>query len=195
MKRRDRGLTLIEILVGIIMMGFIGAGLVVLLGRAYESQYMLLGQNGSNANARQAVDLIEDGWSASGVTYPGLRGATALANGTNASDLRYTCTDSAGTSHTVRYVAYNGNLIRCLDGVLPVNGKSVVQNVTSLTLSYYNWNGTSWDAPVSIPAAPASIGAVCVQAGASLKGQNRTVQGIARLRGQRCTITASGKVF
>src|SRR5438552_762844 len=127
-RRKQSGFTLIEILVGGLIMTLLGVGLFTLVRSTYDSQYEILGQNGANTNARQAVDEFADK----------MRGAKALSAAT-ASELTFTDANNAAN----RYWVSGGNLCKTVNGA-PTGGSVVVKSVQSVSCVYWTNSGGSW---------------------------------------------------
>jgi type II secretory pathway pseudopilin PulG len=195
MKNRVHGMTLIELLVSTLIAVIIGSALVNLTTASYNSESYLMDQNAADALARKSVDLLADGWKASGstVTTPGIRGADSLANSIDAHNIYYNCHDSNGVAHVVHYWISNNNLMRTVDG-LPNGGSTAINNISTLTFNYWTWNGSSW-LPSTTPAAPANVGVVDYSITSNQNGKCRTYSGSIRIRQQRCTINANGNIF
>jgi type II secretory pathway pseudopilin PulG len=171
-RKRQSGMTLIEVLIVGLMTVLIGCGLWTLLRSSYDSQQNLLDQNTAGASVRVNVDTIVDG----------LRQATSISAAT-ISDLTYGYSDSAGNSHTIRYWTNNGNLLRTIDGA-PNGGTVVGTGVTLLTFTYYTWNVNSWVSTVS-PSTPSLIGAVDVTIQTNVNGATRLASGSVQIRQKR----------
>ncbi len=195
MNKRKRGTTLLELMIAGMIALTLGAGLFLFFESGYNSQSFIMDQNNSTLDSRRGLDLITDGWadSSSGVSYPGLRGATSLASGTGPNMLIYNCVDSSGASHVVKYWVDNGNLVRSVDGV-PANGTVIIQNVSNMSFNYWTWDGNSWDSS-SNPETPANVGAVDYQLTSNVDNQSVAMSGSVRMREIRCTISSNGDVF
>lgn len=182
----SRGMTLIEVLVASLVVVLLGAGVWTLMRSSFDSQYELMGMNSANLNARQAVDMLSDGWgdssSGTAVAYEGLRGANAITNAA-ASDITYTYLDKSGTTQTVRFWLDNTNNLRRTVNAAPTGGTVVVSGVTALTFTYYSWNGTSLAA--GTVTSVANVGAVDFAVTAASNGATRQVSGSVRLRQKR----------
>lgn len=195
MRSRRRGTTLLELMVAGMIALTLGAGLFLFFESGYNSQSFIMDQNSGTLDSRSGLDLLTDGWNdpVTGLTYPGLRGATSIASGTGANVLVYNCTDSSGAAHVVKYWVNAGNLVRSVDGS-PVNGTIVVQNVSGFALNYWSWNGSSWASSTS-PDTPSNVGAVDYQLTSNVDSQSIAMSGSVRMREVRCTISSNGDVF
>ncbi len=170
MRRRQSGITLIEMLIVGLVGLMLGAALVNYVRSTYESQSSLLGQNASNTNARTAVDELADN----------LRGAVAFT-AASASDVTFTWRNpSTGVVYTLRYLLSGTDLIK---QVTPENGtmtQSVIANdVQSMTLTYLDV--ASGAATTNL----ANIGAVQFAVTATYAGTSRQMRGTVQVRQKR----------
>jgi type II secretory pathway pseudopilin PulG len=163
-----RGMTLIETLVVLLMMGFIGTGIFQLIRAGYDSQYTILGQNASASNARAAVDQIVDE----------MRGATAVTSAA-ASDITFTHANG-----TIRYWRNSAdNTIRRTVGGAPAGGNIVMLGASGLTFLYWSYT-TSW-ASSSTPSDVTKVGAVDITITGTSNGVSRQVSGSVQIRQKR----------
>ena len=159
------GSAMIELLIGLLIVGFIGSGAWTLMRSGYDSQYGLMNQNSANSTARQAIDYLADH----------VRGATALSAAT-AADLTFTDSSGAG----IRYWK-SGTLLKTTTNGLPSGGSTVLQNLQSLGFTYWTWNGTQW-ASSTAPGTPAQVGAIDVTASVTWGASARQVSSSVRVR-------------
>ena len=164
--RIRRGFTLIEVLIASLVMTLLGLGVWTLLRSSYDSQYEIVGQNGANTNARQAVDELADH----------LRGANQLTAGDQRS---LTFTDNS--SNVIKYWRSTGNSVLKTVNGLPTGGAVVSQNITSMTFVYWtNTNGT-WSSTTA-PSTPSSVGAIDFTVASKVNNSSRQISGSVRLR-------------
>lgn len=170
MRRRQRqaGYTLIEALVAGLIMTLIGAGLWNLIRSSYDSQYIIMGENNVNANARQAIDELADR----------LRGASAVTAYATAD---ITFTDNNGAS--VRYWRSGTTLRKTVNGA-PSGGSTVASGVQALNFVYWSWNGSAWVSS-SAPSDLSKVGAVDFTVTVTINGASRQLSGAVRIRQKR----------
>lgn len=149
MNRRS-GVTLIELLVGIVITLFLGSVFWGLLTVSYAVNSNVIGENLVSAEARKAVEII-----ASHLTNAQLN--TSAVNGTlnsaihAASETSVTYYADATGTDTVRY-RLNGTNLQRTDG----GGDTVVaQDIQSISLNYFKASAynSAW-APTKTPTAP-----------------------------------------
>jgi Tfp pilus assembly protein PilW len=158
------GLSLIELLIATLMCSLLSVAIVGVFKSATNAQFNLLYPNTANAAARLAMDTFTDN----------LRSAAAITIA-DASDVTYT--DSSG--NTDRFWISNSNLVTSTNGS-PSSGTVVAYGITSLTLTYWYWNGTAW--ATSTTPTLSTIGAIDVTINASANGYATTLISTVRLR-------------
>lgn len=193
MKRRQAGMTLIEILIVGLMSVLIGAALWTLARSTFDSRYSVMAENDVISSARQAIDLLADGWrdDSTGTVYYGLRGAAPASSGAGAltaataTSLTYTYKDVANgnATVTVQYYLSGTDLKRKVDGS-PSNGTVVLGNVQSFNCVYWSWTGSSWTSS-STPSDLTKVGAVDITITVAHDGATRQVSGSVQIRQMR----------
>ncbi len=131
MRRRQRGTTLIEMLVTGVIMATLGCALWLGWMNGYTAWDTVRSSNNAYANGRAAADRMADE----------LRGATAL---TSAAATSIAFKNSAGTS--VTYTLTNGGLRRTVGS----GSATTVLGIASMSLSYVLSTGGTSSAPSSL---------------------------------------------
>jgi Tfp pilus assembly protein PilW len=163
-RRRRSGLSLMELVISLFICSLASVALVVLFKSTTNAQNEVLYPNTANSTARQAMDIFTDR----------LRGATAITVA-DASDITYT--DSSG--NTDKYWISNSNLVMSTNGS-PSAGTVVAYGVTSLSLTYWWWNGSAWTS-TGTPTL-GKIGAVDVTLNTVASGYAATLVSSVRIR-------------
>lgn len=150
MRNRRAGVTLVELMVGIVITLFLGSVFWGIMTISYSVNYNVVGKNMVSADARRAVELL-----ASHLTNAQLNKSTSTGvlnsaiHAAAATDITY-YTDATGAD-TVRYRLSGTNLLRTDSG-----GDSVAAtHIQSISLKYFKATAynSAW-VPTTDPVAP-----------------------------------------
>lgn len=162
---RQRGFTLIEMMVAGLVSVLLGAAVLSLLRASYDDQYMLMNQNMVNTATRQTIDTFADN----------LRGSQGL---TAADGSSLTYTDASG--RPVRYWKSGTNLMKTVNS-LPAGGTAAVANVSAVAFVYWTWNGSAWTS-ASSSTTPSNVSAVDFSVTLNQNGSSRKISGSVKIR-------------
>lgn len=139
-RRRQAGVTLVELFVVLLIVTLVAVGAAQLLSASWDSQQTVTGQNEVQRRAQQATDAVVDS----------LRGAAGVQFGEPSQVTCFFADES-----TLTYYLEEGELRR--DSYDAATGGSVVgdvvcRDVTDLAFGYYRRDGIAW-----VPAVSASL--------------------------------------
>ncbi len=179
MRRRALGMTMIELLIGLVIMSVMLLALYSLFGAQAAVQSVVLDENSASRDARNPLDTLADHLRSAQLCDASLAcgyTANSVIDAATASDITY-YVYSGGTWSKVRYYLSGTTLNRVAGGTTV----ATLQNVNSLTLAYYTnstYNSTNLTATASpnAPTAAELLKLAAIRITASTTTDGRTVQ-------------------
>jgi hypothetical protein len=191
--RRNRGVTYVELLLGLFCTVLMLAALATLFGADNVANRLVFNDTFAIQQSREPLDTLADHLRDAQVCgTPGTNCAAADVSGTSAvisagasSDITYYSSSSTATGTPVRYYLSGTSLIRSVGGT----NTTVLSNVSSLTLTYYD--STSYNSgsltTTANPNAPVAtelwkLAAVKITASTTSNGRTSQFSTLVRLR-------------
>ncbi|HRK21932.1 MAG TPA: prepilin-type N-terminal cleavage/methylation domain-containing protein [Fimbriimonadaceae bacterium] len=180
---RQRGVTLVELMVGIVITLFLGSVFWGIMTISYGVNDNVVGANLVRAEARKAVEILASHLTNAQLNTSTVNGVLNSAiHAASASDITY-YTDNTGTD-TVRYRYSNGTLLRTDSG----GDTTVATDIQSVSLKYFKATAynSAW-APTKTADAP-EAGELPQLAGVEIKivvtrdGRSADYTSVVRLR-------------
>lgn len=182
MKRRQTGITLIEMLIVGLISVILGLAVVALVRNTYESRAIILDQNNANANARAVLDDIAD--RVRGAQFPEGGGSTVFVAAGASSIQYYDYIDLYDRTQSrslvqVRFFRDGDLLKQTVNGVT----RTLMSGVQSLQFTYHLRDGSSTTTPAS--GQLANILAITIVARVNYQNASREIRSFVQIRAQR----------
>lgn len=180
MTPRNRGYSLMEVLVTLLITSVITAGAFGVVRSMYSSQQTILGQNAATSSARSAIDEAMDRIRGAQLISSTGPITLAAANEIQFNDYydQYDSTQ-AHTAVTVRYWLSGGRLTRTVSSGGASVTTTAAAGVQSIQFYYRVTGSTAW---VTSTGTPANVVAVSCTATASVMGASRQITGTVQIR-------------
>jgi Tfp pilus assembly protein PilV len=191
MKRRQMGLTLIELLISLLMSLVVAAGLFSIFTNTFAMHDAVVSQGSAETSARTPLDDVADHlrdaqqyWTTGAVTPTLVTQSSVIANATTTSVTYYR---SNLSSDTVRYWLNGTNLTRTAGGTDTV----LMGGVKTLTFTYWkapnangNYNNSSATKIIGNPVAAELpfLNQITIDASVTVDGYSRELVSLVRLR-------------
>ena len=177
--KRQRGAVLMDMMMGLLISFLVGAVIMSAMQTSVSSRETVIGQNESQTDARQPLDLVADH-----LRNSQLVSTKAIVQGT-ASSVTY-FTDTAGSM--VSYFL-DGTTLKRTEGDINATPSTVLSGVTTLRLTYYkiaSYNASGFVA-CATPTVPTStelarLAAIQIDATVTKNGFTSNYSSLVRLR-------------